>query len=323
MIAKEMQEHCLYIGRSQHMHEDLGTTISRGFNSWVKNLNICIPFILNSFVNLILLVLFLGLMGILLFASNVGSIIDPATLSPEELYSIMWEGFTENIVYSVLLIIVFFLFWMFVQSFFTAGAIGMAKKVSETGDTVLSDMLVSGSKNVSRFFLTIMLITLLALGGIIFMVPGALAVGDLSPLIENPAAQVQGMGVLAIGVILWGTYIIALNIVLSLTLYALVIDELEPLEALSAGFRFFRENKLDVFFTWVIFTALAFVNVLLSEYAGPGNILVSGFTSLLPIVVLQPLATVLWTRLYVSRKEKKLYDPADLLSYPDRTKKAF
>ena len=37
-------------------------------------------------------------MGILLFTSNVGSIIDPAALSPEELYSIMWEGFTENIV---------------------------------------------------------------------------------------------------------------------------------------------------------------------------------------------------------------------------------
>lgn len=101
------------------------------------------------------------------------------------------------------------------------------------------------------------------------------------------------MGVLAIGVILWGTYIIALSIMLSLTLYALVIDELEPLEVLSVGFRFFRENKLDVFFTWVIFTVLAFVNVLFSEYAGPGNILVSGFTSLLPIVVLQPLATVL------------------------------
>ena len=48
------------------------------------------------------------------------------------------------------------------------------------------------------------------------MVPGALAVGDLSALIENPAAQVQGMGVLAIGVILWGIYIIAINIVLSL-----------------------------------------------------------------------------------------------------------
>ena len=167
---------------------------------------------------------------------------------------------------SVLLILVFFLFMIFVQSFFTAGAIGMAKKASETGDTVFSDMLISGSKNVFRLFLTTLLMTLLLLVGIIFMVPGALAVGDLSLLIENPAAQIQSMGVLSIGMILWGTYIMAVSIVLSLTSYALVIDELDPLEALSAGFRFFMENKLDVFFVWIIYVGMAFINTLVSEY---------------------------------------------------------
>ena len=147
--------------------------------------------------------------------------------------------------------------------------------------------------------------------------PGALAVGNLSALVENPEASVQGMSALAIGVILWGVYIIAINLVLSLTSYALVIDELGPLEALSAGFGFFKDNKLDVFFIWIISIGLALINSFVGEFIGSGSILVAAVTSLVPIAVLQPLTAVLWTRLYLSRKGKKLYNPSDLLSGPD------
>lgn len=300
------------------MHEEFGTILNRGFNSWVRNLNICIPFILNFLINLILYFFFFGLMGLLLFTSNTGSIIDPATLSQTEIYTMMAKGLSENIALSVFLVLVFFLFVMFVQSFFTAGAIGMAKKASETGDTVLSDMLISGSKNIFRLFPTTLLISLLLLVGIIFMVPGAFAVGDLSTLVENPDVSGQGVSALVMGVILWSVYIIVMNLVLSLTSYALVIDELGPLEALSASFGFFRENKLDVFFIWVISIGLAIINSLAGEFIGSENILVAAVTSLVPIAVLQPLTAVLWTRLYLSRKGNKLYSPSDLLSYPDR-----
>ena len=299
------------------MHEEFGTILNRGFNSWVRNLNICIPFVLNFFINLILYLFFFGLMGLLLFTSNTGSIIDPAALSQEEIYTMMWKGFSENIALSVFLVLVFSLFGMFVQSFFTAGAIGMAKKASETGDTVLSDMLVSGSKNIFRLFLAALLISLLVLVGIIFLVPGALAVGNLSALVENPEVSTQGMSALAIGAILWAVYIIAMNLVLSLTSYALVIDELGPLEALSAGFGFFKDNKLDVFFIWIISIGLALINSFVGEFIGSGSILVAAVTSLVPLAILQPLTAVLWTRLYLSRKGKKLYNPSDMLSGPD------
>lgn len=300
------------------MHEEFGTILNRGFNSWVRNLNICIPYVLNLFINLILYLFFFGLMGLLLFTSNTGSIIDPATLSQEEIYTMMWEGLSENIAMSVFLVLVFFLFVMFIQSFFTAGAIGMAKKASETGDTVLSDMLISGSKNVFRLFLVFLLITLILLVGIIFIVPGALSVGNLSTLVENPEVSLNGMSALFIGAILWSVYIIVMNLVLSLASYALVIDELGPLEALSAGFGFFMNNKLDVFFLWIISIGLALINSFVGEFAGSESILVTVVTSLVPIVVLQPLIVVLWTRLYLSRKGKKLYNPLDLLSDPDR-----
>jgi hypothetical protein len=256
-------------------------------------------------------------MGYLLFTSSNGSIIDPATLSNEEIFATMWEGFSENLALSVFMVLGFFLFAMFVQSYFTAGAVGMAKKAAETGDTVLSDMLVSGSKNIFRLFLAILLISLLLLVGIIFIVPGALAVGNLSQLVENPEASVYGMTALVIGAILWAVYIMIINLVLSLSTYALVIDELEPLEALSTGLGFFMNNKLDVFLIWIISIGLALTNSFVGEFVGSGSILVAAITSLVPILVLQPLTAVLWTRLYLTKKGRKLYNPSDLLSDPD------
>jgi hypothetical protein len=300
------------------MQEDFGTIINRGVNSWYRNLNICIPFILNFFINLLLYVFFFGLMGMLLFASNAQEIVDPASMPPEELYSIVLQGFTDNFALSMLLIFGFLLLGMYIQSFFTAGAIGMANRAIETGDTVLTDMLVSGSKNSFRLFLTNLLLSLLLLGGIIFIVPGALQVGDFSGLLENPEAQLEGMGVLVIGILLWAFYMAIISIVLSLAPYALVIDRLDPLEAMKTGFAFFKENKLDVFFIWVIYIGLALVNNFVGEFIGSRSLLVAGITSIIPIFVLQPLIAVLWTRLYMSKKGKKLYNPSDLLSVPNR-----
>lgn len=306
------------IGRSCHMYEDFGTILNRGFKTWVRNLNICIPFVLNFFVNLTLSVFFIGLLGVLLFTSGSGNVIDPTSLSEQEIYSVFWEGFTNNILTSVVVILVFFLLGMFLQAFFTAGAIGMAKKASETGDTVFSDMLRSGSKNAFRLFLTTLIIALMLLAGIVFIVPGALIIGDLSSLIQNPEVPVRGIGVLIMGILFWAIYILAVNIVLSLAPYALVIDELDPLDALKTGHRFFRNNKLDVFFIWIISIGLAFINGFIGEFLGSGSVLVSGLTYLIPILILQPLTAVLWTRLYLTGEGRELYNPYDLLSDPER-----
>lgn len=299
------------------MYEDFGTILNRGFKTWVRNLNICIPFVLNFFVDLILYAFFFGLIGVLLFASGSGSSVDPATISDKELFSMLWDGFTNNIPASIALIIAFSLLNMFLRSFFTAGAIGMAKKASETGDTSFSDMFKSGSKNGFRLFLTTLVISLILLAGIVFVVPGALTIGDINSLIENPSVPVNGMGVLGIGIMLWTMYFLALNIVLSLAPYALVIDELDPLDALKAGYRFFRANKLDVFFIWVISIGLALVNGFVGESLGSEITLVSGITYFVPIFILQPITAILWTRLYLVGEERELYNPYNLLSDPD------
>jgi hypothetical protein len=301
------------------MYEDFGTIINRGFYSWARNLNICIPFVLNFLFNIIIYIIFFLAIGVLIFESNAGSLTESATLSETEALSMLWTGLTHNIILSSAIILGFILFVGFVQSFFTAGAIGMAKKATETGDTVLPDMIVSGSKNAFRLFLIYLLIGLLMLAGIVFIVPGALTFGDLSVLFDNPqAATVQGAGLLAFGIVLWTGYILFLNIALSFSHYALVIDELEPLEALSVGFRFFWENKLDVLFVWFITIGLSSIDLYINNEFGAKNILISGLTLLLSITVIQPLITVFYTRLYSSRKGKKIYNPADLLSCPEK-----
>lgn len=313
-----MQEHCLYVGRSWHMYEDFETIINRGFYSWARNLNICIPFVLNFLFTIILYVIFVIVIGVLIYESNAVSLTNSAAPSDTEVFSMLWEGLSQNIIMSAAFVLAFIIFGVFVQSFFTAGAIGMAKKASETGDTVLPDMIVSGSKNAFRLFLIDLLIGLLMLVGIVFIVPGALTIGNLSILIENPqTASLQGTGLLVFGMILWSGYIIFLNVSLSFTQYALVIDELEPLEALSTGFHFFMENKVDVLFVWIISISLTSINFFIGKYGGNG-ILVSGLTLLLSIAVIQPMITVFFTRLYASRKGKKLYDPVDLLSCPEK-----
>ncbi|AAM05378.1 TPA: hypothetical protein HA338_02620 [Methanosarcina acetivorans] len=299
------------------MHEDFGTILNRGFKTWVRNLNICIPYVLNFFVNLVLYVFFFAILGFLFFNSASGNVINLSTLSNEELYSLLVDGFMANIPASIASILVFSLLGLFLQSFFTAGAIGMAKKASETGDTVISDMVRFGSKNAVRFFLVNLLLTLILLAGIVFVVPGALTIGNLSGLIENPAATVQGMGTLVLGILAWGIYVLVINITLSITPYALVIDELDPLEAIKKGYSFFKENKLDVFFIWIIVVGLAFINGLVSELLGSENTLISGLTYFIPILILQPLTTVLWTRLYLTMESRELYDPYELLSDPD------
>jgi hypothetical protein len=317
VAAEGMQNRCLIIGRSFQMDEDFGTILNKGFKTWVRNLNICIPFVLNIFVSLLLTVLFFGLIGAMLFTSGAGNVIDPTTLSDEQLYSLLWNGFTNNIPVSIVLILAYSLLSMFLQAYFTAGAIEMAKKASETGDTVFSDMLRAGSKNAFRMFLTNLILALMSLAGIVFVVPGALKIGDLSSLLDNPELPAEGLGVLVIGVLLWTIYLLVINIVLSPASYALVIDELDPLDALKAGYGFFKDNKLDVFFIWMITIGLTFVNSLVSEFLGSKSILISSITSFVPIFIISPLTFVLWTRLYLVGKDRKLYDPYELLSDPD------
>ena len=89
---------------------------------------------------------------------------------------------------------------------------------------------------------------------------------------------------MGIGILLWTVYLLAISIIISTACYALVIDELDPLDALKTGYKFFKENKLDVFFIWMITMGLVFVDSLISELLGTQSVLISGITYFVPIV---------------------------------------
>ena len=42
------------------MQEDIGTIINKGFGTWTRNLNICIPFVLNFVLNGLLMAVVSG-----------------------------------------------------------------------------------------------------------------------------------------------------------------------------------------------------------------------------------------------------------------------
>ena len=79
------------------MPEDIGTIINKGFKTWVRNLNICVPFILNSVVGGALFFFFFSVIGIMLLGPELASGVDPSLLPPEELFGIMADAVLENI----------------------------------------------------------------------------------------------------------------------------------------------------------------------------------------------------------------------------------
>lgn len=296
------------------MQEDIGTIINKGISTWVRNLNIFIPFLLNSIAEGIISAVFFGLMAVLLFASQIESGMDLEALSPEELISMFGSALMDNVGITVVSLFVFFLLISFIQVFFRAGAIGMAKEASERGDAVFSDMIRYGSKNAFRLFLVTVLMGLLMLVGIVFIVPGALAVDDLSLFLENPESSLETMGLMGIGMVVWTFYALFINLLLSVVPFALVLDDLDPIEALSTGLRFFMDNKLSVFFLWGISMSLSMVLGLAQQYLGAESLLFSFLTSIISLFVILPLTTVWWTRFYLDRTGKKLYDHFELLN---------
>ena len=228
------------------MVEDIGKIISNGFGTYKKNLNISIPFILNFFISILLVVLLasFGFAGI--FGSSLSKIENVKT--PEDLISILFPLIAQNIMEIVILFLIIFLLVFFIGAYFTSGAIGMAIQATESGKSSLSAMRDSGKKNFVNMFFAEILFGLLSLVGIVFIVPGAMKI-DLSQM--STSANTGAFALLLGGFLLWVAYIVILSILLAVFRYALVADNLGPLESITTSLSFFKKNKSDVFLLFV------------------------------------------------------------------------
>ncbi len=302
------------------MVEDIGKIISNGFGTYTKNLNICVPFILDFFVS-ILLVLSMVFFGIFFIFGSYPSKIENAK-TPEALFLVLLPLITQHIIEIAILITVIFLFIFLIQAYFTSGAIGMAIQATGYGKSSLSTMNDAGRKNLVNMFFAEILFGLISLAGIVFIVPGAMKI-DISQLMDlkNPEAAV----LFILGLILWVLYLIVLSIVFAIFRYVLVAENLGPIESISTAFEFFKKNKGDVVQLFIFLIVISFASVIVDQIVNSLSINIikimwSFISFFISLIVIAPLTTVWWVRLYMARTDKKIYFN-ELLAHPDDLKK--
>ncbi|NJD53936.1 MAG: hypothetical protein FIB07_13840 [Candidatus Methanoperedens sp.] len=296
------------------MVEDTGKIISNGFETYTKNFNICIPFILNFFISFLLVVLLAGFGFAGIFGSSLSNIQNAK--SPEEFVSILLPLIGQHIVEIAIIVMIIVLILFFIQAYFISGAIGMAIQATESGKSNLSIMRDAGKKNVINMFLAEILFSLLSLVGIIFIVPGAMNIDSSKmPTSENIGA----FALLAGGFLLWAAYLIILSIVLAVFRFALVADNLGPLESLTASLSFFKKNTVEVILLFIFIFVIALVFIIIDQIIGQIPIISTIWpyiSFLISLAIISPLTTIWWVRLYMSRTNRKLYFD-DLLVHPN------
>lgn len=300
------------------MVEDIGKIISKGFGTYTKNLNICVPFVLDFFISILFVLLMVGFGLFSIFGSSLSRFENLKT--PEDMFSMLLPLIMQNFVEIAILGTVIFLGIFLIQAYFTSGSIGMAIEATGSGRTSLSTMNDSGRKHFVNMFLAEILFGLISLAGIVLIVPGAMKI-DISQIMDN--RNPEGAALFIIGLMLWVLYIIVLSIVLVVFKYALVAENLGPIESISKAFDFFKKNKGDVVQLFIFLIILSFALFIVDQIIGMipiVNVLWSLINFLISLIVIAPLTTIWWVRLYMVRTEKKIYFD-ELLAHPNDLEK--
>lgn len=273
--------------------EDIGALIGRGFRTWRENLNLCLPLLLNFILSMVVIIPVMTA-----FAGSLAPLEKLNSTSVENVQDLLpaLEDVLPALILAFMLLI---LLLSLISAFFTAGAIGMAKQALETGKATTGAMWSAGREHFTKMFLTSILMGIITMAGMVFLLPGIVLLPR--PLQPEP----QAIGVLLIGLVLLIIYALAVSLVLALAPYALVIESLGPIEAIRASVRVFSYNKFDVLVLWLVIVALSLGLQMAGGAVSAGNAIgfqpLSVVTGLVSLLVLSPLSTVWWTRLYMDR----------------------
>jgi len=279
------------------MIEDLSDLFGKGFDAYRNNLRLCIPFILNIIFSMI------AMLAILASLSSLTGLLNLNATSLEIFYLEIKDHLSQLALGFLLAILMLSL----ISSFFESAAIGMARQALVERKATLEEMWSSGKNNFSNMFLLSILTGIIMTLGIAFLLPGLLLVPKDDPfaIMENPSA----LGFLLIGFILFIIYLFSVSVVLALAPFILVVDGKGPLAAVSSSLKFFRYNKFDVIVVWLVVIALSIGLQTIGNTLTTTSALMTFqplyvLTSLINILVLAPLSTVWWTRLYMSRTDQ-------------------
>ena len=213
--------------------EEIGEMIGKGFGIWRQNLNLCIPFLLNFFVSILVLVSFLAVIFVVampLMDVNSTSIQNSQNLQDvqavQDLITQM-EGALRSLGWQTILMVAFLFFGMIailslVEAFFMAGAIGMARQALEKGRADTGAMWSAGRRHFLNMFLYTILAGLITMVGLVFLLPG---IGQISGAAQ---AEPAALGILIAGFLVFILYAIVLSLALAAAPYALVMDGLGP-----------------------------------------------------------------------------------------------
>jgi len=282
------------------MYEDIGRLIGEGFSTWRNNLTLCIPFLLSVIFSALAVIPLIAVVIVTLGITNIES------QSSEQLVSKMMDSLPS--LFSAFLVTI--LLVTIVSAFFEAGAIGMSRQATEEGKAQIGSMWATGRKDFLSMFLLSILTGLITLAGFVFLLPGIFMLPQ-PIMIENIPSDTQAIGMLALGILILIVYATILSIILAIAPYALVIENIGPVDAIKASLRFFAYNKFDVFVLWIVVVAISIgLEMIGSSVTVGSNITaqpLSLLTGLVNLLILTPLSTVWWTRLYMSRTGKMLY----------------
>lgn len=301
------------------MHEELGKILNKGYGTWSRNLGIALPFFLGTMASIFIFMVGIFAISFVIAAVSFTDVTDTSAMTVEESMEVLIPMFMDNLGIVAILGLLTLLVLSFVQSYFDAGAIGMAQSASATGHTTFDDMFHAGKKNVVNLFLARLIVSLIVIAGVIFFIPGFLTMGDIDSFINNPENALLSSMLLLFGLLLFSLYAFVVSLIVSPMEFCLVLDGLDPMSALEKSYHFFMSNKLDVFILILVMIAMSVVINVIGEIIGSIEVLATvwAFMSIiLSIVVIQPLITIWWTRFYMSRTGQELYDVSDLLEYP-------
>lgn len=282
--------------------EEIGDIIGKGFTIWRNNLNLCVPFLLSSFLSLLLMIpLFFAIAYVIVPVTGINFTslqqMQDQILKSEESLGNMTPGLIIQVTFLFILMIVLL---SLVSAFFTAGAIGMARQALEKSKSDRYAMWSAANKHYWKMFLATIIMGFIMAIGLIFLLP-ALA---MQPLSLQP--EPKAMGLLMIGLFMLILYALALSMMLAIAPYALVVDDLDPWQAILASINFFRYNKFDVLILWLVVVAISISLQMIGGLSKPENAManqtISLVTGLANILVLAPLSNLWWTRLYMDRK---------------------
>lgn len=298
------------------MVEDIRKIISNGFGTYTRNFNLYIPFVINAIMIGFLAILMLFVFTFVIFGDSLSSVDNP--MNPEQMVTTFLQKINIHFSDIIVLSIVFILLLIFILSFFMGGAIGMTKQAIETGKSSLSTMIEAGKKNILNLFLAYILVSMIYLAGIVFIVPGAMKMNIVQVILQGDIGENP---LLDIGILLWRLYDILLGLFLAVFSYAVVIDNLPPIDSIITSFKFFNKQKLDIFILSIISGGLLYIYLEITSRILMNHIFLWLLLNFFVVFfIIEPIITIWWVRLYMVRTDKKIYFD-ELLAHPNDLEK--